>query len=554
MRPLTALGVACVLFLGPARAAEPDPELAHAEKTLLAAGVGTDGTALLDYFRARTLTEADRARLPEAVRHLGDEDFDTREKAVADLLRAGRKALPFLRPAVRDADLERARRAARCVQEIESGADQSLATAAARVLMECRPDGAAVALLAYLPSADDEFVEAAVLRALLVVGVKDGVRRPELATALDDAEPLRRAAAAHVVGRCEPGQRAAVRRLLADADARVRFEAADALVRGGDRDAVPVLIALLGDAPMPLGWRAQDVLQRIAAEASPAVQLEKEDPGKRAEVVSAWRAWWKERGPAIDLAKINLDEGLQGINLLCEVHFEKDTGRVWACRADGKPIWEVKDVGAPSDAQLLPGGRLLVAEYQTLCATERDRTGKVLWKKQFTSYPTTCRRLPNGNTFIATYTELLEVAPDGQTVYSYQNPFKTEIYRAHRLNNGHLLFACGGDRIVELDASGKLVRTVKVPARTAIWAGVEPLPGDRFLVALHDTGRVIEIDADGKILWECKARSATSAVRLPNGNTLITCLNEKTVLEVDRDGKEVWKLTLDGKAFNARRY
>src|SRR5438067_1358347 len=104
------------------RAAEPDPELVNAEKTLQNAKVELTGTALLQFFRERTLTPTDRKKLADAVRRLGDDDFETRQKAENDLLRAGRRALPALRPALLDADAERAHRAARCVEEIESDA------------------------------------------------------------------------------------------------------------------------------------------------------------------------------------------------------------------------------------------------------------------------------------------------------------------------------------------------------------------------------------------------------------------------------------------------
>src|SRR4051812_8974216 len=137
-----------------ARAADSDPELVYAEKTLSTAGVPTDGPALLRFFRERTLTEEERARLADAVRQLGDDDFDVREKAAADPNRAGRRSLPLLRPALRDADKERARRAEQCVREIESGRDLLLVGAAARVLAERRPDGTAAVLLDYLPAAE----------------------------------------------------------------------------------------------------------------------------------------------------------------------------------------------------------------------------------------------------------------------------------------------------------------------------------------------------------------------------------------------------------------
>src|SRR5262249_17806642 len=101
MSPCRAIWLVAVLgSLTPAAAAEPDPEVVQAEKTLKDANVATDGPALLRFFRERSLTDADRARLPDAVRRLGDDDFDVREKAAEELLRAGRKALPFLKPAM----------------------------------------------------------------------------------------------------------------------------------------------------------------------------------------------------------------------------------------------------------------------------------------------------------------------------------------------------------------------------------------------------------------------------------------------------------------------
>src|SRR5207249_4375319 len=106
------------------------------------------------------------------------------------------KALPFLRSALRDADAERARRAARCIEEIESNTDFSRTAAAARVLADRKPDGAAAVLLAYLPGADGEAVEEALVQALLTLGMKDGQADPALVKALTDEEPRRRAAAA----------------------------------------------------------------------------------------------------------------------------------------------------------------------------------------------------------------------------------------------------------------------------------------------------------------------------------------------------------------------
>ena len=98
----------------------PDPELASAEKLLREHGIGTDGSSLQRYFALRTLTPANRSRLALRIRDLGDESFEVRQEASADLIRAGPPALPWLRTALNNADLERARRAERCIDAIEA--------------------------------------------------------------------------------------------------------------------------------------------------------------------------------------------------------------------------------------------------------------------------------------------------------------------------------------------------------------------------------------------------------------------------------------------------
>jgi hypothetical protein len=43
------------------------------------------------------------------------------------------------------------------------------------------------------------------------------------------------------------------------------------------------------------------------------------------------------------------------------------------------------------------------------------------------------------------------------------------------------------------------------------------------------------------------------ALRLPNGNTLVTCQNPGRVIELDRKGDPIWTHACDGNVFNARR-
>jgi hypothetical protein len=533
------------------RADPPDPTVTQAEKLLQEHRLGTDGPALLAFFKARTLTEEKRNRIVALVRELGDDDFETREKAAADLIAFGRHALPALRAASDDPDLERARRAKQCAASIDSGLDAALTAAAARLLVERRPDGAVPALLAYVPFNDDEYSETAVLEALAALAVRDGRADPALLAALDDKEPARRAAAAFAVGKAGPEERAKLKRLLADADAKVRLRAATALLHGRDRAAVPALIDLLADGPLVLAWQAQELLCRVAGEQAPPVSLP-DDAAGRQKARDAWRGWWKTSGDKVDLAKVDFGGALLGVNLISQAENGDAVARIFECRADGKALWEMPNLRAPSDARPLPGGRLLIAEFRGNQVTERDRTGKVLWTHKVANYPTTCQRLPNGNTFIATYGEIMEVTPGGEVVKNIKSP-GGNIYRAQRLPNGHVLFLASGAHVFELDGEGKEVRRVPVP-NEGTYGGVELLPNGRYLVAMYQLGKVIEVDAAGKIHWEVAVRTASSATRLPNGNTLVSSMDAKEVLEIDRAGKVVLRIACDSRPFAVLRY
>ncbi len=555
MRVLPAALVILVV-LSAAPTAEPDSLLAQDEKLLRDAHVSPDGPALLDFFRARTLTDAQKAGLGELIEKLGDDAFDVREKASADLVRAGRLAVPLLRPALHARDAEIARRAADCLRAIERGDDLALTAAAARVLAARRPDGAVEVLLAYLPAAPDEATEEAVVAALGATGLRDGKAHAALVAALKDREPARRAAAASVVARAGAEQRKAVVPLLTGADVRVRFRAAAALARAGEKAAVPALIALVEEGTPQIAWQSEDLLFRAAGPEAKVPALGPGADGTRCR--RAWDEWWKENGARLDLGRLSQEEAERGITLVCDVNGGRGGGAVWECDRAGKVVWRYDgDLKGPIDVQLLPGGRLLIAERHGNRVTERDRKGAVLWEMRTAGDVVSCQRLPNGNTFIATHNQFLEVTRDHQTVFSHTPSHY--VYAATRLRNGHILYAHNAQAIVELDASGKEVRAVPFAHQgdgAGVWLGVDLLPNGHFLVGVYGENKVVEIDATGKRLWEAGVTSPTFPLRLRNGHTLVPSADGNRVVELDRGGKEVWSAKSEGggRPFRARRY
>ncbi|HTU20365.1 MAG TPA: HEAT repeat domain-containing protein [Gemmataceae bacterium] len=548
----------CHLVSLSSSATEPSPsrpDLAYAERALRKAGAEVDGAGLLAFIRARTLSADQHKELANKVRALGSAEYTEREKASRELVALGRPALPYLRPAVNDPDLETSRRARRCIEKIQRSAHPSLLTLAALLVKERRPAGAVPVFLNYLPSIEDELLEETWLDALRAVGWNEGRADPALLAALADKRLLFRAAAAHVLARGgDAGVRERVAPLLADAKARIRFEAAAGLARFGNKKAVVVLLALLDDGPFTLACRSEHLLRLLAGGQGPQESLDRDEPAVRRECRGAWEAWWKKQGEHVDLARLKPEEPPHGLTVLCEDG--EEGSRVWECGPGGQPCWEVLHLEGAFAAQLLPGGRVLVAEHHANRVTERDAEGKILWEHRTAVNPIACQRQANGNTLIATYQALYEVTREHKEVLRHTD--RRDFRDALRLPNGHILYVTGDGVLVERDAACEhLTRTIQPEehAEGAKYrARVEPLLNGRFLLTLGGSNRVVEIDGSGKIRWEHRVHTPMSATRLRNGHTLIACFEDRCVIEVDRAGKEINKQPLSGHPYAVMRY
>ncbi len=498
----------------------------------------TEGPALLDEVRQRTPNDAERARIQALVAKLGDGAAAARDKAMADVLALGPAAAPYLRQAAAGADAKAADAARKCLAVVEHNAVPALPTAAVRLLALRRTPGAAEALLAYLPSAEDDTVALEVRTALATVGVRDGKAEPALAKALEDASPLRRAAAAEVLTPLAD-QRPAVRKLLADPDASVRQRAALALGGAKEKGAVPVLIALLTELPYAQAGQVEDTLRALADESAPDV-LFGEDDASRKKCRGAWEAWWRANADKVDLARLDPRNLMLGYTVVVEQYGANGrTGRVLELDRRGKLRWQIEGLMSPCDAQVLPGDRVLVCEQGTNKVTERDFKGKVIWEKQAPNV-VGAQRLANGNTFILSRHQLVEVDRTGREVFNYPRA-GADIACGRKLRNGHIAFITQQGLCVRLDANGKELRTIRTPPLQYYGGYIDLLPNDHVVAAQYQASKVVEYDASGKAVWEASIAYPLSARRLPGGTTLVVGSNPHRVVEIDKAGKVVWE-------------
>jgi HEAT repeat protein len=543
----------------------PEPPLdpiKAAEKTLADAKIDTDAKSLLEFFKSRTLSDDDRAKLLTTIRRLGDDDFDVREQASEELTRAGLAALPILRAASKDKDVEVSRRVELCLQKIHQDQETAKILAAARLLAHQKAEGMVETLLAYLPCIpDDEVVIDGIRQAFVAYTKATGKADPLLKKALDDADPARRALAVQVFGEALPSEREVVRSKLEDPNAKVRYLAGSTLAKAGDAKALRSLLKLIAEGPVEYAFQVEDMLcQLLDSEEKPPATLSGDNKNQREKARAEWEKWLDARGDKVKLTRLTEAEPMRGLTLVIEVDGGgTNGGRIWECGPDGKQRWELTNLGGPVDVQVLPGGRLLIPEYYSSRVTERDREGKILWESpRLTGNTVAAQRLPNGNTLIATMQGVVEYTRGNEKVADFPNPGGT-VYQAIRHRNGHT-FILAGNNITEYDADRKQVRQINVGSLSG-WAGFEILPNGNFLIAYYSqNSKYAEIDGNGKTVWEHSTNGAatrldpTRVQRLRNGNTLVAGGNMMFVVEYDRDKKEVWKVATKGRPFGVRRY
>jgi hypothetical protein len=453
--------------------------------------------------------------------------------------------------AIRSRDLEVRTRARQALLAIGKASQTDVLAAAARVLGHHKPAGTVEVLLNYLPSAEGVEVVEEVTRQLAVAGIKDGKPDPMLLKAAGDKLAAKRAAVGEVLAKGGPGHRDVVRKLLRDTDTGVRRRVAEALLEVRDKEAVPVLIDLLGTLHGEDADRVEDLLQSVAGDKAPVPPADA-TAGARRKYVAAWTEWWRANSARVDLSKVEPGKRILGYTLVAELELGKGRrqGTVYELDRLGKVRWKIEGLNLPVHAQVVRGNRVLVSEYSFNRVTERTTDGKIVWSKATGTMLLSARRLPNGHTFITTRSQLLEVDRSGKELMVINRP--NDISAADRDRDGIGVLTTAG-RFIRLDTRGREGKSFSVGFFTrGIGSSMQLLPRGRVLLPQSSINRVVECDDTGKIVWQANVSYPLSARRLANGHTIVgTRMNR--VVELDKTGKEVWSKTMTGPVFFADR-
>jgi hypothetical protein len=217
------------------------------------------------------------------------------------------------------------------------------------------------------------------------------------------------------------------------------------------------------------------------------------------------------------------------------------------------------------------GRKVLAADYSKKRIAIVNEAGKVEWEHPIRQSHD-LHLLPTGNILFQTsWREIVEMTPDKKIVWKYDagkmngnEGKKVEVHAFQRLDGGLTMIAeSGPGRIIEVDKQGRIRREVKLKLDQSNAHSdtrlVRKTRAGTYLVSHENDTCVREYNSEGKVIWEYEipmfgkeakrghgleayGNRVYSAIRLPDGNTLIGTGNGHSVLEVTPGKKVVWSI------------
>jgi hypothetical protein len=159
-------------------------------------------------------------------------------------------------------------------------------------------------------------------------------------------------------------------------------------------------------------------------------------------------------------------------------------------------------------------------------------------------------RLSNGNIVFCRKVGASEITPEKKIIWNIVADSGSEIHSVQPLGLNKVLVVQNGNPAKAMIINTQTNQTEKTvilpsgkPEKSHLQFRRVRLTKDSTLLAAHlDNNKVAEYDMNGKEIWFYAAKGPWCAVRLKNGNTLISSY-PSTVLEVNKKGEVVWEFS-----------
>lgn len=163
--------------------------------------------------------------------------------------------------------------------------------------------------------------------------------------------------------------------------------------------------------------------------------------------------------------------------------------------------------------------------------------------------------LSNGNILFTRMQYIAEITPDKKIIWRFDAPQGTEIHTCQPIGLDKVIFVLNGlpapklmivnirSKTTELEHDMPAVSSTDSKTIHAQFRRIRITAQGTYLASFLKMDRVVEYDKSFKEMWSYKIRSPWAAIRLKNGNTLITDENDVLTREVNSKGETVWELT-----------
>ncbi|HTR82716.1 MAG TPA: hypothetical protein VMM58_13895 [Bacteroidota bacterium] len=167
--------------------------------------------------------------------------------------------------------------------------------------------------------------------------------------------------------------------------------------------------------------------------------------------------------------------------------------------------------------------------------------------------------LSNGNILYSRMKYVAEITPEKKVLWRFDAPESTEIHCCQPIGLDKVLFIENGlpPKLVVVNINTNAVEVLhELPAKSLTdpktihpqFRRVRYTAQGTYLVpmlGLGAMGKVVEYDKDFNEVWSYDIRSPWAAIRLRNGNTLISDEGDKLIREVNPKKETVWELKPD---------
>jgi hypothetical protein len=180
-----------------------------------------------------------------------------------------------------------------------------------------------------------------------------------------------------------------------------------------------------------------------------------------------------------------------------------------------------------------------------------SRKGDIIWSC-FAKNSQAVHALPNGNILFSHYykgiAEVTEITRDKKVVFNYRTT--GEIHSCQRLKDGNTLIGINETaKIIEVNRQGEIVKEVQTQSKAKDHYSlrtVRKLDNGNYLACQLGDHLVVEYAPDGRIVHTFPSPGdCFDAIRLKNGNTLISDGGACSIREVTPSDEVVWMISKD---------